>query len=60
MRGLNLTVCISFSDFKASQPGQIEDLALFKDRKSSIRRSARSGTIKGPVDPKSKNQNTST
>lgn len=40
---------------KASQPGQIEELTLFKNRKSSIRRSARSGTIKGPIDPKSKN-----
>ncbi|KAK7578136.1 hypothetical protein V9T40_010341 [Parthenolecanium corni] len=35
-----------------SQPGQIEELTLFKNRKSSIRRSARSGTIKGPIDPK--------
>lgn len=45
---------MSFS-IKASQPGQIEELTLFKNRKTAVRRSARSGTVKGPIDPKSKN-----
>ncbi|KAK3915593.1 Protein TANC2 [Frankliniella fusca] len=35
-----------------SQPGNIEELGLFRERRNSIRRSARSGTIKGPIDPK--------
>ena len=36
----------------ASQPGRIEDLELFGPRHNYIRRSARSGHIKGPIDPK--------
>ncbi|XP_021708757.1 protein TANC2 isoform X2 [Aedes aegypti] len=32
--------------------GNIDDLALFKTRKTTVRRSARSGQIKGPIDPK--------
>ncbi|KAI5748263.1 hypothetical protein M8J77_023609 [Diaphorina citri] len=35
-----------------SQPGQIEELNLFKNRRTPLRRSARSGTVKGPIDPK--------
>ncbi|XP_064213856.1 protein TANC2 isoform X6 [Tribolium castaneum] len=35
-----------------SQPGQVEDLNMFRNRRTCIRRSARTGTIKGPVDPK--------
>uniref|UniRef100_A0A8D9ESN6 Protein TANC2 n=1 Tax=Cacopsylla melanoneura TaxID=428564 RepID=A0A8D9ESN6_9HEMI len=35
-----------------SQPGQIEELNIFKNRKTPLRRSARSGTVKGPIDPK--------
>ncbi|XP_019865563.2 protein TANC2-like isoform X2 [Aethina tumida] len=35
-----------------SQPGHVEDLSMFKNRKTCIRRSARTGTIKGPIDPK--------
>lgn len=38
--------------FTAAQPGQIEDLAMFKTRKSFVRRSARSGQLKEPHDPK--------
>lgn len=40
----------------ASQPGQVEELSLFGRRRSSIRRSARTGPIKGPVDPKGKEE----
>lgn len=36
----------------ATQPGQVEDLNMFRNRRTCIRRSARTGTIKGPVDPK--------
>lgn len=36
----------------ASQPGQVEELNMFKNRKTSIRRSARSGNVRGPIDPK--------
>ncbi|XP_055540780.1 protein TANC2 isoform X2 [Wyeomyia smithii] len=32
--------------------GHIDDLTLFKTRKTTARRSARSGQIKGPIDPK--------
>ncbi|XP_065085267.1 protein TANC2 isoform X2 [Ochlerotatus camptorhynchus] len=32
--------------------GNVDDLALFKTRKTTVRRSARSGQIKGPIDPK--------
>ncbi|KAL1491596.1 hypothetical protein ABEB36_012169 [Hypothenemus hampei] len=36
-----------------AQPGQIEDLNLFKNRRTCIRRSARTGiALKGAVDPK--------
>ncbi|XP_055699268.1 protein TANC2 isoform X1 [Phlebotomus papatasi] len=35
-----------------SQAGNVEDLTLFKNRRVPIRRSARSGALKGPVDPK--------
>ncbi|XP_030763260.1 protein TANC1-like, partial [Sitophilus oryzae] len=36
-----------------AQPGQIEDLNLFKNRRTCIRRSARTGiVIKGAIDPK--------
>ncbi|XP_060525151.1 protein TANC2 isoform X2 [Cylas formicarius] len=35
-----------------SQPGQVEDLNLFRDRRTCIRRSARTTPIKGTVDPK--------
>ncbi|XP_014240920.1 protein TANC2 isoform X2 [Cimex lectularius] len=35
-----------------SHPGQQQELNAFKNRKQSIRRSARSGTVKGPIDPK--------
>ncbi|CAH0559167.1 unnamed protein product [Brassicogethes aeneus] len=36
----------------ASQPGHVDDLSLFRNRKTCVRRSARTGVIKGPVDPK--------
>lgn len=36
----------------ATQPGPVEDLNMFRNRRTCIRRSARAGTIKGPVDPK--------
>lgn len=50
-----LTQCVSLFIHLASQPGQVEDLPLFgaSQRQSAIRRSARSGTVSGPVDPKS-------
>ncbi|XP_068912891.1 protein TANC2 isoform X5 [Tenebrio molitor] len=35
-----------------TQPGQVEDLNMFRNRRTCVRRSARAGTIKGPVDPK--------
>ncbi|XP_076032588.1 zinc-RING finger and ankyrin repeat domain-containing protein rolling pebbles isoform X3 [Oratosquilla oratoria] len=35
-----------------SQPGQVEELSLFGRRRSSVRRSARAGQVKGPIDPK--------
>ncbi|XP_039281596.1 protein TANC2 [Nilaparvata lugens] len=35
-----------------SHPGQIEELNAFRNRRQSIRRSARSGSVKGPIDPK--------
>lgn len=35
-----------------SQPGQVEELSLFGRRRSSVRRSARSAHVKGPIDPK--------
>ncbi|CAH2009763.1 unnamed protein product [Acanthoscelides obtectus] len=36
-----------------TQPGQVEDLGVFKNRRTCARRSARtSGTVKSPVDPK--------
>ncbi|XP_049811721.1 protein TANC2 isoform X1 [Schistocerca nitens] len=35
-----------------SQPGQVEELNVFKNRRASIRRSARTGSVKGPIDPK--------
>lgn len=35
-----------------SQPGQVEELTAFRNRRQSIRRSARSGSVKGPIDPK--------
>ena len=38
----------------ASQPGQVEELNMFKNRRTSIRRSARTGSVKGPIDPKGK------
>lgn len=38
----------------ASQPGQVEELSLFGRRRSSVRRSARSAHVKGPIDPKGK------
>lgn len=39
--------------FAATQPGQIEDLNVFKNRRSCARRSARAGiALKGAVDPK--------
>ncbi|XP_050420665.1 protein TANC2 isoform X3 [Adelges cooleyi] len=34
------------------QAGSVDDLSSFKSRRQSTRRSARSGTIKGPIDPK--------
>lgn len=36
----------------AAQPGTIEELGLFKNRKSMIRRSARSAQLREPHDPK--------
>nr|CAD7432742.1 unnamed protein product [Timema monikensis] len=36
----------------ASQPGRVEELNIFKNRRTSIRRSARTGSVKGPIDPK--------
>lgn len=36
----------------ATQPGQVEELGVFQARKNYIRRSARTGTVQGPVDPK--------
>ncbi|KAK6638958.1 hypothetical protein RUM43_007228 [Polyplax serrata] len=35
-----------------SQPGQVEELNVFKNRKTPVRRSARSGNVKGLADPK--------
>ncbi|XP_018576381.1 protein TANC2 isoform X2 [Anoplophora glabripennis] len=35
-----------------TQPGPVEDLNMFRNRRTCIRRSARTGTVKGPVDPK--------
>ncbi|XP_044740746.1 protein TANC2 isoform X2 [Chrysoperla carnea] len=35
-----------------TQQGQVEDLGVFKNRRNQIRRSARTGTVKGPIDPK--------
>ncbi|XP_054264581.1 protein TANC2 isoform X4 [Macrosteles quadrilineatus] len=35
-----------------TQQGRVEDLSTFRNRRQSIRRSARSGTVKGPIDPK--------
>nr|CAD7420412.1 unnamed protein product [Timema poppensis] len=35
-----------------SQPGRVEELNIFKNRRTSIRRSARTGSVKGPIDPK--------
>ncbi|XP_071055582.1 protein TANC2 isoform X2 [Onthophagus taurus] len=35
-----------------TQPGQVEDLSVFQSRRTCIRRSARTGTVQGPVDPK--------
>uniref|UniRef100_A0A336KHD6 CSON010478 protein n=1 Tax=Culicoides sonorensis TaxID=179676 RepID=A0A336KHD6_CULSO len=35
-----------------AQAGQVEELSLFKNRKLPARRSARSGQVKGPVDPR--------
>ncbi|XP_015600878.1 protein TANC1 isoform X2 [Cephus cinctus] len=35
-----------------TQPGQVEELGQFKNRRSCARRSARTGNIKRPVDPK--------
>ncbi|XP_073997696.1 zinc-RING finger and ankyrin repeat domain-containing protein rolling pebbles isoform X4 [Rhodnius prolixus] len=35
-----------------SHPGRLQELNAFKNRKQSIRRSARTGTVKGPIDPK--------
>jgi hypothetical protein len=43
-----------FVSLAASQPGQVEELNMFKNRKTSIRRSARTGSVKGPIDPKGK------
>jgi hypothetical protein len=44
----------TFLDLAASQPGQVEELNMFKNRRTSIRRSARTGSVKGPIDPKGK------
>nr|CAD7458980.1 unnamed protein product [Timema tahoe] len=35
-----------------SQPGRVEELNIFKNRRTFIRRSARTGSVKGPIDPK--------
>ncbi|XP_046487873.1 protein TANC2 isoform X1 [Neodiprion pinetum] len=35
-----------------TQPGQIEELNMFKNRRTCVRRSARTGVVKGPIDPK--------
>ncbi|KAL0269173.1 UNVERIFIED_CONTAM: hypothetical protein PYX00_006985 [Menopon gallinae] len=35
-----------------TQPGQVEELNVFKNRRTPIRRSARTGNVKGPIDPK--------
>ncbi|CAH1389527.1 unnamed protein product [Nezara viridula] len=35
-----------------SHPGRLQELNAFKNRKQSIRRSARSGSVKGPIDPR--------
>ncbi|CAL4113280.1 unnamed protein product [Meganyctiphanes norvegica] len=35
-----------------SAPGQVEELGLFGNRRSSVRRSARNAQVKGPIDPK--------
>lgn len=36
----------------ALQAGSVDDLRSFRTRRQPTRRSARSGTIKGPIDPK--------
>lgn len=41
-------VCV----YSALQAGSVDDLRSFKSRRQPTRRSARSGTIKGPIDPK--------
>ncbi|XP_017783609.1 PREDICTED: protein TANC2 isoform X2 [Nicrophorus vespilloides] len=35
-----------------TQGGQVEDLSMFHSRRNYARRSARNGTVKGPIDPK--------
>ena len=47
-----LFVCLFVCVSAASQPGRVEDLNLFGKRQALIRRSARSGTVLGPIDPK--------
>nr|CAD7444344.1 unnamed protein product [Timema bartmani] len=47
LSSLSLRLCSS-----ASQPGRVEELNIFKNRRTSIRRSARTGSVKGPIDPK--------
>lgn len=45
-----LTVCMFVCP--ALQAGSVDDLRSFKSRRQPTRRSARSGTIRGPIDPK--------
>lgn len=50
-----VTSNLKFINLTASQPGQVEELNIFKNRKTPIRRSARTGNMKGPLDPKGNN-----
>lgn len=43
---------LRFSLIAAAQQGAIEELAIFKNRKSAARRSARTAPLKEPLDPK--------
>lgn len=44
--------CVFVCVCPALQAGSVDDLRSFKSRRQPTRRSARSGTIKGPIDPK--------
>lgn len=37
--------------FAATQPGQVEDLNVFRNRRTYARRSGKSNTVKPPIEP---------